>query len=135
MFDHFLRAQSDAYARALAELKHGKKQSHWMWFVFPQISGLGRSEMAQRFSLSGIQDAAMYLSHPVLGSRLNEATQAVLLHGGQATAHDIFGSPDDLKFHLSMTLFARAAPELLLFSQALAAFYDGAEDPETIRRL
>lgn len=70
MFDHFLRAQSDAYARALAELKHGKKQSHWMWFVFPQISGLGRSEMAQRFSLSGIQDSAMYLSHPVLGSRL-----------------------------------------------------------------
>ncbi|RYG57610.1 MAG: DUF1810 family protein [Alphaproteobacteria bacterium] len=135
MFEHFLQAQSDTYAQALAELKRGRKQSHWMWFVFPQIVGLGRSEMALRFSLSGLQDAAMYLSHPILGIRLHEATQAVLLHARHATAHDIFGSPDDLKFRSSMTLFSRAAPELSLFTQALAAFYDGAEDPETIQRL
>ena len=106
-----------------------------MWFIFPQLKGLGRSETAQRFSLPSAMAAAAYLRHPVLGDRLREATRTVLLHSSTATAHDIFGSPDDLKFGSCMTLFAHASPGDPLFVQALEAFYGGAEDPETLNRL
>lgn len=135
MFEHFIDAQAHLYEQALAELKDGRKQSHWMWFVFPQIRGLGHSAMSQRFALGGLRDAARYLDHPVLGLRLRVATQAVLLHQGIHTAHDIFGRPDDLKFRSCMTLFAHAAPEDPLFLQALEAFYDGIDDLETARLL
>lgn len=135
MFEHFIDAQTHLYEQALAELKDGMKQSHWMWFVFPQIRGFGHSPMSKRFALGGIRDAVRYLDHPVLGLRLRVATQAVLLHQGRHTAHDIFGTPDDLKFRSCMTLFAHAAPEDPLFLQALDAFYDGIEDLETARLL
>lgn len=135
MFEHFLEAQLHTYEQALAELRRGKKQTHWMWFIFPQIKGLGRSEMAQRFALPSTTAAAAYLGHPILGARLRETTRTVLLHSSKATAHDIFGSPDDLKFGSCMTLFAHAAPGDPLFAQALEAFYNGAEDPETLDRL
>lgn len=135
MFEHFLKAQSQIYAQALAELNGGEKQSHWMWFIFPQLRGLGRSAIAERFALASSMDAARYLAHPLLGPRLRAATQAVLLHRGKRTVHDIFGTPDDLKFRSCMTLFAHTAPEDPLFQQALEAFYGGTADPETTRRL
>ena len=135
MFEHFLEAQTGAYSRALSELQKGQKQSHWMWFVFPQIRGLGNSPMSMRFALEGVDDARRYLSHPVLGARLRAVTQAVLDHRGAKSANDIFGYPDDLKFRSCMTLFAHAAPSDPLFTQAIEAFYKGREDPETVRRL
>lgn len=135
MFEHFLDAQADIFPKALSELQNGEKRSHWMWFVFPQLEGLGNSPMARRFGLCGIEDAIDYLSHPVLGVRLRTATRAVMAYHGLKTAHEIFGYPDDLKFRSCMTLFARAAPGEPIFSQAIDAFYDGIEDPETMRRL
>ena len=135
MFEHFLEAQTGAYSRALSELQKGQKQSHWMWFVFPQIRGLGNSPMSMRFALEGVDDARRYLSHPVLGARLRAVTQAVLDHRGAKSANDIFRYPDDLKFRSCMTLFAHAAPSDPLFTQAIEAFYEGREDPETVRRL
>lgn len=135
MFEHFIDAQAHVYEQAIAELKDGRKQSHWMWFVFPQVRGLGHSAMSERFALGGVKDAARYLIHPVLELRLRAATQAVLRHRGTRTAHEIFGPPDDLKFRSCMTLFAHAALEDPLFLQALEAFYDGVEDIETTRLL
>lgn len=131
---HFLAAQETVYATALAELTAGSKQSHWMWFIFPQIAGLGFSSMAQRYAIASLNDARAYLAHPVLGKRLEECTKAVLRHP-QRSANDIFGWPDDLKFRSSMTLFHRAAPENELFKKALDTFYGGEEDPKTIERL
>lgn len=135
MFEHFIAAQDPIYEQALVELKQGRKRSHWMWFVFPQIRGLGHSAMSDRFALAGNEEAALYLNHPILGSRLRAATQSVLRHQESRTAHEIFGTPDDLKFRSCMTLFAHAAPEDLLFEQALRAFYEGKEDRETTRLL
>ncbi|MBO0903123.1 DUF1810 domain-containing protein [Jiella sonneratiae] len=132
--DRFVEAQAPVHARALAELKAGRKQSHWMWFVFPQIEGLGSSAMAQRYAIRSLAEAKDYLAHPVLGRRLAECTGAVLEHRGKS-AHAIFGSPDDMKFHSSMTLFSRAAPEKAVFRQALEAFFDGAEDAATLSRI
>jgi uncharacterized protein (DUF1810 family) len=134
VFRHFHEAQEPVYGQALAELRAGRKTSHWMWFIFPQIRGLGHSAMAQRFALDGLEDARLYLSDPVLGPRLREATGAVLLHPGRSL-RAIFGSPDDLKFISSMTLFSRAAPEEALFREALDRFNGGAEDPATLSRL
>ncbi|WP_404400637.1 DUF1810 domain-containing protein [Pelagibacterium halotolerans] len=131
---HFLTAQSPIYPTALAELRAGAKRTHWMWFIFPQIAGLGHSPMSQRYALSGLEDARAYYAHPVLGPRLLECTRAVLGHTDKS-AHAIFGAPDDLKFRSSMTLFARAVPEEPVFRAALEAFYGGAEDPETVRRV
>ncbi|MCD7058602.1 DUF1810 domain-containing protein [Pelagibacterium xiamenense] len=131
---HFLTAQSPIYSTALAELRDGRKRTHWMWFIFPQIAGLGHSPMSQRFALSGLDEARAYAAHPVLGPRLLECTRAVLGHKDKS-AHAIFGAPDDLKFRSAMTLFARAVPEECAFREALEAFFGGEEDPETIRRL
>ena len=105
-----------------------------MWFIFPQVAGLGRSPMAQRFALAGLDEARTYLAHPVMGKRLREATEAELAHPGESL-HTILGSPDDLKFVSSMTLFSRAQPEEKLFRQALAVFADGREDAATLARL
>ena len=135
MFEHFLIAQDGIYPQALAELRAGKKASHWMWFIFPQIAGLGHSATARRFALQSLGEARDYFDHPILGERLRQCTRAVLSDTTRSSAFDIFGSPDDLKFHSSMTLFSRAAPHEPLFRRALVAFFEGVEDIETIKRL
>jgi uncharacterized protein (DUF1810 family) len=134
VFNHFHAAQEPVYSQALAELRAGQKRSHWMWFIFPQIAGLGHSPMAQRFALSGLEQARDYLADPVLGARLREATGAVLAHPDKSL-RAIFGTPDDLKFISSMTLFSHAAPDEGLFARALQTFADGQEDAATLARL
>lgn len=130
----FVDAQHPLYARALAELRAGYKQSHWMWFVFPQIAGLGHSAMAQRYAIADRDEARAYLRHPLLGPRLDECARALLPHR-ERTARQILGSPDDLKLRSSMTLFAAVAPERTVFQQVLDAFYGGEADRETLIRL
>ena len=130
----FVTAQDGVIARALAELKAGHKQSHWMWFVFPQIAGLGHSAMAQRYAIADLDEARAYLAHPVLGPRLKQCTEAVLAIEGKS-AHAIFGSPDDLKFRSSMTLFAAAAAEEPHFRAALDKYFAGQGDALTLNRL
>ena len=132
--EHFVEAQAAIYDAVLAELRAGRKRSHWMWFIFPQIEGLGFSAISRRYALHSLDEARAYLAHPVLGARLRECTEAVLVHAGRS-AHDIFGSPDDMKFHSSMTLFHRAAQEEPLFRNALEAFFDGEEDRATLARI
>lgn len=130
----FVEAQAPVYTRALAELTAGRKQSHWMWFIFPQISGLGKSPMAQHYAIHSLQEARDYLAHPLLGARLKECTTAVLDVTGKS-AHEIFDTPDDLKFHSSMTLFAHAAPDEKLFRAALEKYFEGREDELTSQKL
>ena len=129
--DRFVDAQAGVYATALAELRAGAKRSHWMWFIFPQIAGLGSSPMAHRYAVSGLDEACAYLAHPILGARLREITTAILAHRGRS-ALEVLGSPDDLKFRSSMTLFAQAAPAEPLWQDALAAFFDGEPDEATL---
>lgn len=129
----FLAAQEPVYLQALGELRDGRKRSHWMWFVFPQLAGLGRSAMAERYAISGRDEARAYLAHPVLAARLRECAEAVLAHQGRS-AHDIFGSPDDLKFRSSMTLFAEIGGGEP-FAAALARFFGGMPDQATLRLL
>lgn len=130
----FIDAQGPVYDRVCAELRHGRKQSHWMWFIFPQIAGLGHSPMAQRYAISSLAEAQSYLAHPVLGPRLRECARLVLRVEGR-TAHQIFGSPDDLKFHSSLTLFANAAPDEPVFRDALRKYFNGEEDAATTAKL
>jgi uncharacterized protein (DUF1810 family) len=145
----FLEAQAGVYEQACDELRAGKKRSHWMWFVFPQIQGLGSSPMAVRFAISSLDEAQAYLEHIVLGPRLRESTGIVVGQQGK-TVEEIFGSPDDMKFHSSMTLFAKAAASLAkttemsakpaeslgdVFEKALAKYFGGAMDQGTIRRI
>jgi uncharacterized protein (DUF1810 family) len=132
--ERFVKAQQGAYETALAELRAGRKRSHWMWFIFPQVAGLGQSEMARRYAIRSGDEAAAYLAHPVLGERLRACATAVLGHAGQDIG-DIFPHPDDLKFHSSMTLFADVAPHEAVFQACLDAFFDGAADPATLERL
>lgn len=131
MFEHFRDAQAPVYPSVLAELRAGEKRSHWMWFIFPQLSALGRSPTAKHFGLDDLDQARAYLDHPLLGARLRECVGLVLTHP-QRSAHQIFGSPDDLKFRSCLTLFAAAAPADPLFSRALAKFYAGVPDPLTL---
>ena len=130
-FAHFIEAQNPVMDRVMAELAAGEKRSHWMWFVFPQLLGLGHSQMAQRFALRSLDEAQHYLAHPLLGDRLRECTRLVINVEGRSVS-DIFGYPDDLKFHSSMTLFALAAPQEPLFDAALKKFFGGQKDPKTI---
>ena len=132
--DRFVAAQATVYPRALAELRHGRKESHWMWFVFPQIAGLGFSPMAQHYAIASADEARAYLAHPLLGARLREATEAVLKHRGWS-AEAIFGPIDAMKLRSSMTLFEAAAGGAGPFGDALEAFYDGERDPATLSRL
>ncbi|HEX4197928.1 MAG TPA: DUF1810 domain-containing protein [Caulobacteraceae bacterium] len=132
--DRFVEAQRPTYAGALAELRRGEKTSHWMWFVFPQIEGLGFSPTSRHYAISGLDEACAYLAHPVLGARLRECARAVNSHAGRS-ALQIFGPPDDMKFRSSLTLFAEAAPDEPIFSQALARFFAGEPDPLTLARL
>ena len=126
----FIDAQAPIYARVVAELSRGQKQSHWMWFIFPQLGGLGHSAMAQRFAIASREEAVAYLSDAVPGSRLKECTALVRAVEGR-TAREILGSPDDLKFQSSMTLFSAVSPDLE-FSAAIAKFYGGRPDQTTL---
>ena len=132
----FVDAQnsSGTYAAALAELRAGRKRTHWMWFVFPQVAGLGRSAMAQRYALSGLGEATAYLGHPVLGPRLLECARA-LLSLEETDPVAVLGPVDAQKLRSSMTLFARAAPEETVFTEVLARFFGGEPDPETLARV
>jgi uncharacterized protein (DUF1810 family) len=130
----FVDAQQSVYETVLGELRAGRKRTHWMWFIFPQIAGLGHSTMAQKFALSSLDEAAAYLAHPVLGPRLRECTVLVAGIEGRSIA-EIFGYPDELKFRSSMTLFAQAAPEGPIFAACLAKYFAGQPDPQTLTRL
>ena len=129
----FVEAQAPIYEAALAELRAGRKRTHWIWFVFPQIAGLGHSPMARHYAISGLAEAKAYLAHPLLGSRLEECTEAVKAHAGRS-AHEIFGAPDDMKFRSCLTLFAHAALDGRLFRETLQQFYAD-DDPATLGRL
>ena len=130
----FVAAQDDGgtYERALAELHGGRKTSHWMWFVFPQIAGLGRSPTAQRYAIGSLEEARAYLVHPVLGPRLRDCATA-LLEAHDRSAVEILGEVDAAKLRSSMTLFSRAAPEELLFQQVIDRYFDGRRDEATER--
>lgn len=130
--ERFVTAQDsgESYRRALDELRGGSKRSHWMWFVFPQLAGLGRSATAQRYAVTSLDEAKAYLLHPVLGPRLVECTQAVAGLAGRS-AVQIFGGIDERKLRSSMTLFLRADPRAGIFREVLAAYFDGVPDPAT----
>lgn len=131
----FLDAQDGIYETALQELRTGKKKSHWMWFIFPQLLGLGRSATAQFYGISGLSEAKAYLAHPILGFRIRE-TVAVLLQQNHYDAYLIFGSPDDLKLKSCLTLFAIAEEEKNnIFRKALEVYFQGISDPKTVEML
>jgi uncharacterized protein (DUF1810 family) len=132
--NRFVEAQNRVYHQVCSELRQGSKQSHWMWFVFPQIKGLGYSPMSKAFAISSLEEAKAYLRHPILGPRLLECTKLVNSTSG-LTIHDIFGSPDDLKFHSSMTLFAHAEPDNPVFVEALRKFFGSRYDQLTLDQL
>jgi uncharacterized protein (DUF1810 family) len=130
----FVDAQRAVYDQVRAELAAGQKRSHWMWFIFPQIEGLGSSMMSRRYAISSRQEAAAYLMHPLLGARLRECTRLVAGIDGRSI-HEIFGSPDDMKFQSSMTLFAQVASGDQDFREALQKYFAGEFDPATLVRL
>lgn len=131
----FITAQNNTYADALNEISNGKKQSHWMWFIFPQLKGLGRSETANFYGLADLQEAREYLKHPLLGKRLREITGALNSQSGR-DAHAIFGSPDNLKLQSSLTLFALADGSAeSVFTEALAKFFNSKPDQRTLEIL
>jgi uncharacterized protein (DUF1810 family) len=130
----FVDAQAGVFAQVLAELRAGRKRSHWMWFIFPQIAGLGSSDMAQRFAISGRDETLAYLAHPTLGPRLRDCT-ALVNQIPNRTIGDIFAYPDDLKFRSSVTLFSAVAPGEEVFRAALQKYFAGKPDPPTIARL
>ena len=133
-FQRFIDAQNPVFEQVCAELGAGQKRGHWMWFIFPQLRGLGYSEMATRFAISSLDEAEAYLKHPILGSRLRECTRLVLLVEGRSI-NQIFGYPDDLKFRSSMTLFASTISENQIFKDALQKGFAGEPDRLTIERL
>jgi uncharacterized protein (DUF1810 family) len=130
----FVDAQASCFAQVRSELAAGEKRTHWMWFIFPQLEGLGSSPMAERFAISGIEEAKAYLAHPVLGARLRDCTSLVNAVSARSV-EDIFGYPDDLKFHSSVTLFASADPENKVFHEALIKYFNGLPDKNTTNRL
>ena len=130
----FVDAQEPVLDRVRAELGRGRKESHWMWFVFPQIAGLGSSPTAREYAISSIEEARAYLAHPVLGPRLVECAELVAAVEGRSAAQ-IFGYPDDLKLRSSMTLFANAARDTPVFAEVIDRFFDGEADPRTLELL
>jgi uncharacterized protein (DUF1810 family) len=132
--ERFVEAQAPVYPGVVKELKAGRKASHWMWFIFPQIAGLGRSATAQKFAIASADEAAAYLAHPLLGARLRECS-ALALAIDDKPVEEIFAPPDDLKFHSSMTLFAEIAPDEAVFQDCINKFFDGEPDQATIDRL
>jgi uncharacterized protein (DUF1810 family) len=129
--DRFVAAQDPVYTTVLSELRAGRKRSHWMWFIFPQVAGLGSSEMARKYAIRSGDEAAAYLAHPVLGSRLRECAGLVEAHDDEPI-EEIFDGPDDRKFQSSMTLFADIAPHEAVFQACLDKFFDGQPDPATL---
>ena len=132
--ERFTQAQDPIYEKVLSELRSGRKRTHWMWFVFPQIAGLGTSHMARTFAISSREEADAYLNKTLLGERLRECTELVLAVEGR-TINEIFGSPDDLKFRSCMTLFANVAADSQVFEDALLKYFNGDPDPLTVERL
>jgi uncharacterized protein (DUF1810 family) len=132
--ERFVEAQASVYDAASDELHDGRKHSHWMWFIFPQMKGLGSSPMSQRYGIASLGEAHAYLAHPVLGPRLMEVTRLMLAARG-GTPHDILGSPDDMKFHSSMTLFAQAAGAGSIYAEALDKLCGGKPDERTLALL
>jgi uncharacterized protein (DUF1810 family) len=132
--ERFIDAQAPIYAQALAELQAGAKQSHWMWFVFPQIAGLGESATSRAYAIQSLAEARAYLAHPLLGQRLRECCQAMMNVRGKS-AREVFGSPDDMKFHSCLTLFAETAPDEVLFYNLLEKYFDGDADEATLELL
>ena len=127
----FLEAQNHTYLKALSEIESGKKTSHWMWYVFPQLKGLGKSDMAQFYGIENLKEAEEYLAHPVLGKHLVAISEALLEIDGK-TANEIFGSPDDLKLRSCMTLFANAGKSNPVFGAVLEKYFDGIPDKRTL---
>jgi uncharacterized protein (DUF1810 family) len=132
--ERFVAAQEGVYAGVLDELRRGRKVGHWIWFIFPQVAGLGHSEMSRQYAISSLDEARAYLAHPVLGRRLRECAAIVTATTGR-TALEIFGSIDAVKLRSSMTLFHRAAPEEAVFARVIERFYDGRPDDATDARL
>jgi uncharacterized protein (DUF1810 family) len=130
--NRFVEAQAGDYDRALAEIRSGRKRSHWMWYVFPQFDGLGHSSMSKRYAIRSVAEAEAYLQHAVLGPRLSECCRAVLAVEGRS-AHDIFGSPDDLKLKSCATLFAEVSPAGSVFHRLLDTYFEGTRDEATLR--
>lgn len=130
----FLDAQDEVFEQVCAELRAGRKESHWMWFVFPQLKGLGHSSLAKLYAISSLEEAEAYLNHAVLGARLKQCTQVVNEIDGR-TVDQIFGYPDNLKFRSCMTLFAQLPADSQIFKDALEKYFGGQADPETLARL
>ncbi len=130
----YVEAQQNTYDTALQEIKAGKKQSHWMWFIFPQIAGLGKSEFSKFFAITDKNEATLFLEHPILGDRIIESMN-VLLTLETTNAHHVFGSPDDKKLHSSVTLFSSTDNTVPVFKEVLDKFFDGKPDAETLRLL
>ncbi len=132
--ERFVQAQRDSYDRALSEIKAGRKQTHWMWFIFPQLYGLGFSPTSKRYAIRSLDEARAYLQHPVLGRRLLECAGAAVALPDDS-AHLIFGSPDDWKLRSSATLFAEVSPADSVFARVLDKYFQGERDPKTLRLL
>jgi len=132
--DRFVRAQEDDYERALSEIRSGRKRSHWMWYIFPQIDGLAFSSTSKYYSIKSVEEARAYLDHPVLGPRLLECAEAAIRVEGRS-AREIFGSPDDLKLRSCATLFARVSPPGSVFDRLLEKYYRGERDSKTLQLL
>ena len=132
--ERFVAAQQGVFDEVLAELHQGRKESHWMWFVFPQLSGLGKSQMAQRYAISSLAQAQAYLAHPLLGARLRECAR-LLLESRASSAEEILGSVDAMKLRSSITLFSRADPDDEIVAAVLDRFFDGAPDESTLALL
>lgn len=132
--DRFVVAQERVYETALREIRNGRKQGHWMWFIFPQIAGLGRTEISRLYAIKSREEAVAYLDHPVLGPRLREISQALLAHDDKS-ATELLGTPDDLKLRSSMTLFKSVSTDNDVFLGVLDRYYGGEEDPQTFRIL
>ncbi len=132
--DRFVQAQNDVYDNVLAELRSGRKRSHWMWFIFPQFEGLGSSPISRMYSIKSLAEARAYLAHPVLGPRLIECAETVLAVEGRS-AHEIFGSPDDMKLKSCATLFARVSSPGSPFHRILDRYYSGVQDAGTLELL
>lgn len=133
----FVNAQAEVYSQVIEELAHGRKQTHWMWFIFPQLAGLGHSAIAQRYAIRDLDQAKRYLADPILGTRLRHDVRLMTSHKGKS-ALEILGSPDDLKFRSCLTLFGQAASDnsdRMLFGEALDQFYGGEPDPRTLELL
>jgi uncharacterized protein (DUF1810 family) len=133
-FSRFLRAQEIDYDQALSEIRSGRKRTHWMWYIFPQLAGLGSSSTAQHYAITSANEARAYLNHPVLGSRLEECAEAVLQVEGRS-AQEIFGSPDDLKLRSCASLFACVSPPGSVFERLLEKYYQGEPDSKTMTLL